>query len=97
MQVSTFVAKPASKEYLPEAREERFGAQVRRPSPKEYRPSSSEECPKIERQHCPDSGELCPETNEEQYEEYVSCLEPDENASLPPSLADFSQEAHRLL
>ena len=96
-QVSPFVAKPAPKEYLPKAREERFGAHVRRPNTKEYRPSSSEECPKIERQHCPDSGELCPETNEEQYEEYVSCLEPDENASLPPSLADFSHEAHQLL
>ena len=91
------MVKPASKEYLTEAREERFDAYISRPNTKEYRPSSSEECPKIERQHCPDSGELCPETNEEQYEEYVSCLEPDENASLPPSLADFSHEAHRLL
>ena len=50
------------------------------PNTKEYYPSSSEECPKIERLHCPDSGELCPETNEEQFKEYVSCLELDENA-----------------
>ena len=39
-QVSPFVAKPAPKEYLPKAREERFGAHVRRPNTKEYCPSS---------------------------------------------------------